>query len=127
MWNRLKNKNFYFMIGGDAVLFAVSLVLAYFLRFDFSLSIGIKRQVIFLMPFVVFSKVFIFMWFGLYRGMWRYTSFLDMMRLIQAAIVSSMVLVAGILFIFRFEGFSRGVFVIDFIMVQTLCFSQFLL
>jgi FlaA1/EpsC-like NDP-sugar epimerase len=56
---------------------------------------------------VVFSA------FGLYKGMWRYTGLIDVLNVLKASIISSSLIVLAILFIYRFEGFSRSIFVID--------------
>jgi FlaA1/EpsC-like NDP-sugar epimerase len=45
--------------------------------------------------------------------MWRYISVNDLMTILRATIVSSLMLIAVILAMYRFEGFSRGVFVLD--------------
>jgi FlaA1/EpsC-like NDP-sugar epimerase len=50
--------------------------------------------------------------FGLYRGMWRYTSIRDFWKLSQACIVSTLFVMAIILVVYRFMGFSRAVFVL---------------
>src|SRR5688500_9007145 len=50
---------------------------------------------------------------GVYRGLWRYTSMSDMVVFAKAIAVSSVASVLMVLFVFRFEGFSRTVFAID--------------
>jgi UDP-GlcNAc:undecaprenyl-phosphate GlcNAc-1-phosphate transferase len=50
---------------------------------------------------------------GVYRGIWRYTSLDDLILFAKAVIVSSVLSVLAVLFAFRFEGFSRTIFIID--------------
>ncbi|HET6461363.1 MAG TPA: nucleoside-diphosphate sugar epimerase/dehydratase [Syntrophales bacterium] len=62
---------------------------------------------------VVPLKLFVFFGFGLYRGMWRYTSIRDFWSLVQACLVSTLLVMAMLLFVYRFEGYSRAVYLLD--------------
>ena len=64
-------------------------------------------------PIVLFVKMSTFLVMGVYRGLWKYTSIDDLIVFAKAVILSSIASVIIILFTFRFEGFSRAVFVID--------------
>jgi UDP-GlcNAc:undecaprenyl-phosphate GlcNAc-1-phosphate transferase len=55
----------------------------------------------------------VFLGMGVYRGLWRYTSIGDLVVFLKAVVLSSIGSVLVLLFAFRFEGFSRTVFVID--------------
>ncbi|HEX6043735.1 MAG TPA: hypothetical protein VFZ22_04545, partial [Pyrinomonadaceae bacterium] len=59
----------------------------------------------------------VFLVMGVYRGLWRYTSMSDMVVFGKAVIVSSVASVLMVLFVFRFEGFSRTVFAIDVVLM----------
>jgi UDP-GlcNAc:undecaprenyl-phosphate GlcNAc-1-phosphate transferase len=50
---------------------------------------------------------------GVYRGLWRYTSIDDLIVFTKAVALSSILSLMVVLFKFRFEGFSRTVFIID--------------
>jgi UDP-GlcNAc:undecaprenyl-phosphate GlcNAc-1-phosphate transferase len=54
-----------------------------------------------------------FLFFGVYRGIWRYTSIDDLMAFAKAVTAGSIISLVIVLFKFRFQGFSRTVFVID--------------
>jgi FlaA1/EpsC-like NDP-sugar epimerase len=58
-------------------------------------------------------KVLVFFFLDLYRGMWRYTSTADLLNIIKAAIVSSLIIITVVMLKTRFVGFSRSIFVID--------------
>jgi len=107
------NKNFWVMLTGDVFLLVAAYVLSYLLRFEFSLSTidlaVLKKSII---P-IVACKLIFFYWFKLYRGMWRYTSISDLINIIKATLVSSATIIAGILILFRFQGFPRSIFIID--------------
>ena len=107
------NKNFWVMLTGDVFLLVAAYVLSYLLRFEFSLSTIdlaiLKKSII---PIVVCKLIFFYL-FKLYRGMWRYTSILDLINIIKATLVSSLTIIAVILILFRFQGFPRSIFIID--------------
>ena len=110
----LKNRNFWIMILGDAFLLTASCFLAYYLRFDGDISSrelgNFANTVLWIVPL----KLVCFYLFGLYRGMWRYTSIEDLKKLISACVTASVIIVLALLFTVRFAGFSRSVFMIDF-------------
>jgi len=65
------------------------------------------------LPVLVFVKMGVFLAMGVYRGLWRYTSMSDLIVFAKAVVLSSIASVLLLLFLFRFEGYSRKVFVID--------------
>jgi FlaA1/EpsC-like NDP-sugar epimerase len=111
---QLKNPHFYFMVLCDVLIFVIALIGAHLLRFELSL-VAFKwvEKVKFLLLWVVPLKSLIFFYFDLYRGMWRYTGLADMWQLVRACFLSSLLILAVILYVSRFEGYSRSVFVID--------------
>ena len=50
---------------------------------------------------------------GLYRGVWRYISLSDLTNILKAVLVSSVLSAVVVLYLWRFEGYSRAVFIID--------------
>jgi len=110
----LKNPHFYLMLLGDAILFAGALVLAYLFRFEFSLDAFFAEQLRTIWIPTLLVKFFTFSLFGLYQGMWRYTSTRDFWRLLQASATSTLLIMAFIFIFYRFEGgYSRAVFLMD--------------
>ncbi|BBO87640.1 polysaccharide biosynthesis protein [Desulfosarcina ovata] len=112
--NRLaSSKNFYVLVLSDIVLLTLSYLIAYAIRFEGQIGIEeitIIKQTIF--PILIF-KLIVFYFFNLYRGMWRYTSIVDLLNVTKAILISSAVIIITLLMLSRFEGFSRSVFVID--------------
>lgn len=102
------------VVCADALAVVGSYLLAYLFRFDFSLPAVAWGHFYLLLPLVVALKLAVFIPFGLYRGMWRYTGFLDLWRLARANLVAQLLVVAAAAYLTRFEGgVSRGVFIID--------------
>lgn len=112
----VRNRNFYFMLLIDALLVAVSYVTAYWLRFDGEITpeewINIEQT----LPLIIPTKIAFFLFFNLYRGMWRYTSLIDLINVFKACSVSSAVIVLIILYTSHIIGFPRSVFVIDWVL-----------
>jgi UDP-GlcNAc:undecaprenyl-phosphate/decaprenyl-phosphate GlcNAc-1-phosphate transferase len=69
------------------------------------------------LPVLVFVKMAVFLAMGVYRGLWRYTSMSDLIVFAKAVILSSVGSLLLLLFLFRFEGYSRKVFVIDAVLM----------
>ncbi|MEI6315450.1 MAG: nucleoside-diphosphate sugar epimerase/dehydratase, partial [Syntrophus sp. (in: bacteria)] len=112
----ISNRHFYYMLIIDAVLVSVSYVCAYLLRYDGNLPDFEWQRIIHILPYLVAMKLVCFALFGLYRGMWRYTSLEDMKSVLQATVVSSLILVLAVLYIYHFKGYSRAAFVIDWLL-----------
>lgn len=112
----LKTRNFWIMIFGDAFLLAASYFLAYYLRFDGDIPpdslANFRKTLIWIVPL----KLVCFYFFGLYKGMWRYTSIEDLKNLIKACVTTSVIIVLALLFTVRFVGFPRSIFPIDFLL-----------
>ena len=69
------------------------------------------------LPVLVFIKMSVFLFVGVYRGLWRYTSMNDLIVFAKAIALSSVGSVVLLLFAFRFQGFSRTVFVTDAVLM----------
>ena len=113
MLNQIRNPHFYIVLIGDLVLFSLSLVGAYLMRFEFRLEADSVEQLYLLLPLFVPLKALIFFLMDVYRGMFRYVSLSDILRVFRATLVSSLVIIFIILTAFRFQGFSRAVFILD--------------
>jgi FlaA1/EpsC-like NDP-sugar epimerase len=101
------------MILSDALIFVFAIVLAYLFRFELSFGYVYIKQIQNLIIWIVPLKLIIFFSFGLYRGMWRYTSISDFWLLAKACFLSTLLILAIILYVSRFEGYSRVIFIAD--------------
>lgn len=101
----------------EVLLDLVLIILAYWSAYaiKFGAFSGSPAWKLFLqtLPVLLFVKMATFLVLGVYRGIWRYTSLGDLIVFAKAVITSSILTVLVLLFAFRFEGFSRTVFVID--------------
>lgn len=101
----------------DVLMAGLSLFFALYLR------LGEDRLEIFTPYWAQASVLFavlagvIFALFRLYRGLWRYTSLHDLIRIGQAAAVSIATFMLLLFLVFRLEGFPRSIFAIQWILL----------
>jgi len=112
MWTLALRRNFWIVLMVDIALIAAAHFLAYLVRFDWSISWEIPK-ILKVLPFIIITKIPVFYIFGLYRGMWRYTSIADLINITKAVAVSSGFIIMSVLYLNRFSGFSRSVFFMD--------------
>ncbi|MBN1574893.1 MAG: polysaccharide biosynthesis protein [Deltaproteobacteria bacterium] len=111
-----RTKNVYIILTGDIFLLVLANIFAYLIRFEGIISgWAVNAFVMTIFPIIIL-KLISFYYFNLYRGMWRYTGIVDLGNIFFACSVSSGLIILAILFFFRFEGFSRGVFIIDYLL-----------
>ena len=104
----------------DVVLIVLAYWSAYAIKFEpFSDSPAWK---LFLrtLPVLVVVRLAAFLFFGVYRGIWRYTSMDDLMAFAKAVAAGSLISMVIVLFKFRFQGFSRAIFLIDALVMMML-------
>jgi UDP-GlcNAc:undecaprenyl-phosphate GlcNAc-1-phosphate transferase len=68
-------------------------------------------------PLLVILNLGAFLFVGVYRGLWRYTSIGDLITFGKGVSLGSVLSVLSILLLFRFENFSRKVFILDAIVL----------
>ena len=112
LWNLLRKVNFWIVLAVDIILVISAHMLAYLVRFDWDIS-GESRRIASLLPLLTAIKIVVFYAFGLYRGMWRYTSIADLKNIAKAVMLSSALVLVAVLYTNRFDGFSRSVFFMD--------------
>ena len=100
----------------DCVLIALSFAMAFAIRFD-----GLPPEYVSIvaqsLPILIPIKLVIFFYFGLYRGIWRYVGIQDLINIIKAVTVSALLSIVVMTMAFRFEGYSRAVFFIDWMVL----------
>ena len=102
-----------------AVLVALAYWLAFALRFEFRLLPGELSQWSRTLPFVLVVRLLVFQWFHLYVGLWRYVSMRDIVVILKAGTLSSVILSAGILSAYG-RAFPLSVLMIDWLLCLAL-------
>ncbi|MDD5258609.1 MAG: nucleoside-diphosphate sugar epimerase/dehydratase [bacterium] len=87
---------------------------SFYLRFDFTLHKAIYFPIILrTLPLLIFIKMSIFFYYGLFGGLWRYLSIDDLWQIIKANTFSTILFTLGVLFYHSFTGYPRSVIIID--------------
>jgi UDP-GlcNAc:undecaprenyl-phosphate GlcNAc-1-phosphate transferase len=97
----------------DIILILLSYWCAYALKFGAFSGNNAWKLFLRTLPVLVFVKMAAFLVTGVYRGIWRYTGVDNLIVFAKGVALSSVLSVLVILFAFRFEGFSRTIFIID--------------
>jgi FlaA1/EpsC-like NDP-sugar epimerase len=102
----------------DVIMIPVAWMLAYWIRF----KIGeypdhLLERALHLLPLLVLIQGSTFIYFGLYRGIWRFASLPDLSRIVRAVVVSTALAAVVIFFLTRLEYVPRSVFIIDAIVL----------
>ncbi len=102
-----------FEVLSDLSLVVLAYYAAFLLRFDGQMVEPFYSQFLTSLPLLIVVQLTAFLALGLYRGLWRYTSMSDLSTLIKAVSGAWIASVLAVMFAYRFEGFSRGIFIID--------------
>lgn len=100
------NRNFSFksrltIATHDAVMVAAAWLFAFWIRFDLDMiPDGYLINALSYLPYVIISQSFIFWYFGLYKGVWRFSSLPDLIRIFKA-VFFGVFFIAGSLFVYN--------------------------
>ncbi|HZI17571.1 MAG TPA: hypothetical protein VEY09_03160 [Pyrinomonadaceae bacterium] len=97
----------------DVLLVILAYYGAYVTQFGAELPQAVWEQFLKTVPVLIFVKMSALLVLGVYRGLWRYISLDNVIVYGKAVAAGSVASVLALLFAFRFEGFSRAVFVLD--------------
>lgn len=97
----------------DFCLIAFSYYLSYRLRFDsphfpYYFKVFLKS-----LPAVIACKLTAFFLMGVYRSLWGYLSSNDVAVYLKASTLASFLSITAVTFAYRFEDFSKGIFIVD--------------
>jgi FlaA1/EpsC-like NDP-sugar epimerase len=105
----------------DAAMIPVAWLGAYWLRFNLDgIPVEYWRQALAMLPLALAIQGGLFWHFGLYRGVWRFASVPDLVRIVQAVLAGVVVTAVAIFFLNRLQGAPRSVFVLDGILLVLL-------
>ncbi len=113
MKQHFRKINFWVVLFLDVLLLVGAHLFSYAIRFEGQFLQTYWSNILTVLPFLLGLKITIFSFFGLYRGMWRYTSLIDLLNILKACAVATFLALGSLLLINRFEGYSRSVFAID--------------
>ncbi len=100
----------------DFGMIAFAYYLSYRLRFD-SNAFGFYFKVFLKsLPAIIACKLGVFYIMGIYRSMWGYLSTSDVFLYLKASTIASLLSVVAVTFIYRFQDFSKGIVIIDWLL-----------
>jgi UDP-GlcNAc:undecaprenyl-phosphate GlcNAc-1-phosphate transferase len=102
-----------FEVLNDLAIVVLAYYASFLLRFDGILYQPYYARFLASLPVVIAVQAVMLLALGLYRGLWRYTSMSDVGTLLRAVGGAWIASVLALVLIFRLEGFSRGVLVMD--------------
>jgi FlaA1/EpsC-like NDP-sugar epimerase len=107
----------------DAVLIVMAYYTAYLLRFEGSLETELpafSRSLLVVLACQVVALAI----FRTYQDLWRYAGLHDLVNLVKASTVGAAAAVLALVFLERFEGYSRALFVIHWLVLNVLLASS---
>ncbi len=107
-----------FEVLNDVAVIVIAYYAAFLLRFDGLLLQPYYGQFVASLPVVIATQVGAFLAIGLYGGVWKYTSMADLTTQLKAVAGGWIASTVAVVFIFRLEGYSRGVFVMDAVLLM---------
>ncbi len=110
MGETIKNKPRYIAFFHDVLMVPVAWVTAYWFRFN--LSVIPDNYVVGMticLPVVITIQVTVFWYFGLYRGVWRFASIPDLIRIAKAVVLGAGFIAIAIFLWTRMESVPRSV------------------
>ncbi|MGB5686572.1 MAG: nucleoside-diphosphate sugar epimerase/dehydratase [Candidatus Electrothrix sp.] len=111
---RLTNFNFWLLVLTDVLLIIAAYNISYYIRFLDASPAPYKNSNLYnIQPVIILIKVLAFYSFGMYRGMWRYTSYTDIINIFKGTCAASILSVTAAAYLHNFQGFSRSIFIID--------------
>ena len=116
-----KLRNRWAAFAHDLLMIPIAWLSSYWLRFNLeSFPDSYWGEALYLLPVVMIFQGGMFWYFGLYRGIWRFASLPDLVRILNAVVVGITVTALVIFLATRLEGAPRSVFVLDGILLMLL-------
>ena len=120
----LQNKKV-FLIFVDILSVIASFILAFLLRFDFTLPQFFLQNLAYFLPIFLTTQLIIFNFSGLYEIIWRFTSLWDMLNIIKAIIISFLIGFTIFSFLYGITGYPRSILLIFFLLnLSIICVTR---
>jgi FlaA1/EpsC-like NDP-sugar epimerase len=114
----LLHRHFWFVAVFQSLLISFSLVLAWLLRFDFSLPY--RRILLVALPVLILFRLAAIARFGLLHGWWKYTGLSDALDISKAVILGSAAFILAIHYGIGIKAFPRTVYVLEPLLTASL-------
>ena len=118
--NIIEKRRNYLIVLYDLIAVVSSLLLAFILRYDFSIPTASIADLGTYLLWALPVKLSVFYFFGLYRGMYRYTSIWDLVNIGKATVIASLIINSVFLIIPLFRVIPPAILFLDFILTTCL-------
>src|SRR5512147_2626882 len=119
LFDRLRNRTAAFI--HDLIMGPLAWFGAYWLRFNLeTIPPVFLQKALALLPLIVTVYGCMFVYFGLYRGIWRFASMHDFMRILKAVTMGAALNAALILMLFGAGGVPRSAFILHGLLLVAL-------
>lgn len=109
-----------YLVFGDIFLTLMSVLASYLLRLELiAIFPTYQESLLWMMGIAVIIKPLVYYFFGIYRRLWRYASTRELLLIMSAVTIASMILSIGMMGLFvtgAFFGFPRSVLIIDWLL-----------
>jgi UDP-GlcNAc:undecaprenyl-phosphate GlcNAc-1-phosphate transferase len=109
----LSHKRRVFEVILDAFLITLAYYSAYLLVFPDFTETSNWDLFVESLPILIVVKLICFLVFGVYRGLWKYAGIGDLLTFTKAVVIGGGISVITLLLLYRFEQYSRTLFVVD--------------
>lgn len=105
----------------DLLMIPIAWLGAYWLRFNLeTVPPPFEDAAIAVLPWLIFFQALVYQYFGLYRGIWRFASIPDLVRIIKAVIVGTAGIAVAVFFVFPTLLIPRSIFPLYILLLTTL-------
>jgi FlaA1/EpsC-like NDP-sugar epimerase len=85
------------IITAHLALWAAAVLLAFLLRFDFEIPPSYAKLLAFWLPVLLGCRIVAFHRYGLFRGLWRYTGARDLISIVKATTIGTVLLIGALI------------------------------
>lgn len=104
----------------DLVLIVIAYLAAWLLRYEGTISPGDQQLLIQSLPYIILAKFAALLIFRVHRGLWRHLSRADALTIAKATTLGGLLSVGAITALYRFQDYSRTLFLIDLLLLTAL-------
>lgn len=115
----------------DLILISIAFFSSYLIRFETDISTNptysqVYTNLVDLLPWVIAIKLVFLYLFEVYKSIWKYIGIRDVLNIVKALTISSIMSVGFVHFKYQFINFSKAVFLIDWMMsILLICGFRF--
>lgn len=125
--NHLLTWRRFFVVAIHFLFLGLAYTFAFLIRFDGSLPPEFRPVFFQALPLLVVTKLLTLYFFDLFRGLWRYVGIADILRILKASVVATVLFILANVFIRQGASFPRSIYLIDFMLFFALVVGSRLL